>query len=133
MMRRIDESDVGIFCERTLDSRKIGHVFDRRAKVDMGKSIGAAYIDGTRRIRAVVDDEHFLPRRQKRIQAHVHVERARATEEHARKLLRIGMNDLQKPLRHLAHDVAEFFFARANIGHDLCHFHCICRRRRTRI
>ena len=75
VVRRIDESDVGIFCERTLDRRKIGHVFDRRAKVDMGKSVCAADSNGTRRIRAVVYDEHLLSRRQKRIQAHVHIER----------------------------------------------------------
>ena len=97
----------------------------------MRQPIGAAYIDGTRRIRTVVYDEHLLLRRQKRVQAHVHVERTGATEEYARKLLRIGMNDLQKPLRDLAHDIAELFLARTNIGHDLCHLHRIRRRRRT--
>lgn len=93
MVRGIDQSDVRIVGKRLFDYRQVGKFVNGKLQIDMGKTVIFADFHRTGAVGTVIDNQNFLIRRKKRVQADIDIDRTRAAKQDGRMFGEVSMRN----------------------------------------
>ena len=125
MVAAVYNCDVRISFDRFFSLVNVDRFCDRQLQVYMIHVIIFSNFCCSGGICTIIENQDLLSFRYQRVYTSIDIDRARSCEQDCSVLVEIAVDDLNQVFAHLLHDIAEFFFSRADIRNYLCIFNGI--------